>query len=192
MGGWNDPAETIVAGTGQVYVAAVGATVPTNEDTALSSATYSGLGYHTPDGVAIKNAPEIKEFPAWQTAHAVRTKRVNEQFEVTFALEQFTEVNIPLAFGGGTVTDLGSSHYQYTPPLVGDAVYERMVIVDVDDGTTRLRWVIRRGTPVEGVETQFQRDEMSVLPITIRALEPDDGSPAWTLLTDAAGLASGS
>jgi hypothetical protein len=191
MGGWNDPTETVIAGTGQAYIAATGTALPTTEDTTLNTA-FSGLGYHTEEGVAIKNAPEIKEFGAWQSAYAIKTKRVKEQFEISLAMLQFTEINIPAAFGGGTVSEVSTGHYKFTPPDENDSVFERALVVDVDDGSTRLRFVIPRATVVEGVETSFSRDEMAILPITFRALEPDDGTPAWHLLTDASGLATGS
>lgn len=190
--GWNDPGETIIAGNGQVYVAAVGSTAPTSEASALAPATWFGLGYHTEDGVSISESPEIVRHRAWQTRTDVRRTRDSDTFQVTFALEQWNEQSVPLAFGGGTVSEPTSNKFKFVPPTAGAAENEKALVCDVIDGSTTLRFYIPRGTVVDGVTSQFTRSQLGVLPITFEAMEPDDGTPAWSLFTNSTGFTAGS
>lgn len=190
--GWNDPSETIIAGSGQVYIAAVGSTAPTSEVSSLSASTWFGLGYHTEDGVSVNQSPEVVRHKAWQTRADVRRTRESDTFQVTFALEQWNEQSVPLAFGGGTVSEPSSEKFKYVPPTAGAAENEKALVCDVVDGSTTLRFYIPKGTVVEGVESQFTRSTMGVLPITFEAMEPDDGTPQWTLFTNSAGFKTGS
>lgn len=191
MGGWNDPSETIIAGKGQVYVAPVGTALPATEAAALNAA-FNGLGYHTEDGASVNQSREVIRHRVWQSKADVRRSSESEAFQVTFALVQWNEQNLPLAFGGGAVTEPSEDHYKYTPPGANAAEYERALVLDIEDGTDILRFVIPRGTPVEGVESQFTRSQLGALPITFEAMEPDDGTPQWHLLTNSDAFATGS
>lgn len=191
MSGWNDPTETLVGGTGEVYVAPVGTALPASESASINAA-FNGLGYHSEDGVSINKSIEIVRLGAWQTTKDIRRERDADTFRLTFNLLQWTEVNVPLALGGGEVTEPTSGHYKYTPPSVGDSLDEYALIADVVDGDEILRFVIPRGTVVEAVESQFTRNAFGQLPVAFEAMEPDDGSPDWYLLTNAAGFEAGS
>lgn len=189
---WNDPSETIIGGNGQVYVAPVGTALPANESASLNAA-FNGLGYHTEDGLQISTDVEISEHMVWQSKTEVRRAKESEEFTISFTLVQFNEVTVPLALGGGTVTDLGSSHYKISPPTVADALQERALIADVADGSRLARFVIPKGTITEGVEIQFNRSDMSGLDVSFKALEPDDGGLPWYWLSnDSAAFATGS
>lgn len=188
---WNDSGETIIAGTGEVYVAPVGTTEPANESSTLNTAFF-GLGYHDEDGVAVQNAPELQKFGAWQSKKPIRIERGDEAFRLTFKLLQWNEKTVPLAFGGGTISDLGSGHYKFTPPLADDAPDERCVVADVIDGDNILRIVIPRCIVVDDVESELKRDAMGMLPITVEAMEPETGGDPWYFLTNIAGFATGS
>lgn len=191
MGGWNDPTETIIAGSGQAYIAPVGTALPAAEDSALNTAFF-GLGYHTEDGASVNQSRDVIRHRAWQTKFDVRRTSESEAFQVTFALEQWNEQSLPLAFGGGTVSEPGAGTYKYAPPEADDEEYERSLVLDVIDGETILRFVVPRGTAVEGVESQFARSQMGVLPITFEALQTEDGNLPWFLFTNSAAFAAGS
>lgn len=189
---WNDAAETIVAGTGQVYVAPVGTTLPTTAEAAVDS-SFVGLGFHTEDGVSMNKTLEIVEFRAWQSRHPIRRERETEDFQLTFVLQQWNEQTLPFALGGGTVTQVTAGHYKYTPPGDDDQLDERSLICDVIDGDRIARFVIPRGTVSEGVESTFQRSEMAGLPVTFKALEPATGGDPWhVLFNDDDAFATGS
>lgn len=191
---WNDPGETVVAGNGEAYVAPVGTALPATATTALNSA-FSGLGYHTEDGVSYNRELNVTEFPAWQSHDAIRRERDTSPFTITFALLQFlNEINIPFVFGGGSISTVGTNLYKYSPPADSDALDEKSLIVDVDDGPARIRFVIPRGTVTDAVSSQFARNQMSALPVAFKALKPDDGGLSWyPLFYDPdGGLAAGS
>lgn len=188
---WNNPNETLVAGTGQAYVAPVGTALPAGPSTALNAA-FVGLGYHTEDGVSINQTPSIIEHPAWQSKVAIRRERDTIEFAVTFALLQFNEETVKLAFGGGSVAAV-SGGYRYNPPQADEAIDERSLIVDVNDGSEVTRIVVPRGSVTEAVDVALTRSAMAQLPITFKALQPADGSKAWyPLFSDTTAFAPGS
>lgn len=189
---WQDPTETIIAGSGGVYVADLGAALPANESSALSPATWTGLGYHTEDGVSVSSSPNVTEHGAWQARRPIRIQRGADDFRVTFTLQQWNEVTVPLAFGGGEVVDLGSGHYRYNPPADDAALDEKAAVIDVIDGDTIGRFVIERAVAVEAVEASFNDESIAGLPITLRALEPQSGGDGWFFLTNADGFVTGS
>lgn len=189
---WDDATEILVAGGGEVSVAPVGTTAPTTAVAALNAA-FVGLGFHTEDGVTVNNAPDILEIRAWQSQFPIRTERQTEDFRITFVLQQWNETNLPLAFGGGAVVSDGGTGYKFSPPVAGDAMDYRALVVDVRDGSRHGRFVIPRGAAIEGVESQFSRTAEAQLPITFQANPLDASSSPWSFFTDdAAAFAPGS
>lgn len=188
---WNDSSETVVGGTGEVYVGPVGTALPAAEDSALNAA-FGGTGFLSEDGISTNQSTEVIRHRAWQTKHNIRIDRDAETFQLSFVAQQFNEITVPLAFGGGDVADLGSGSYKYTPPAAGDSVDERAIVADVIDGDDILRFVVPRGMAVEAVNSQFTRTALGQLPVTIEALQPEDGGFAWYILTNLVGFATGS
>lgn len=189
---WNNADELVVASNGQVYVAPVGTTLPTTPTGALDSA-FTGLGYTSEDGVTFTVTPTVDEFMAWQSRQAVRRELTSQEVQVSFTLEQWNESTIPLAFGGGAVTDLGGGNYRFDLPETSDALDERCMVIDTNDGDRHIRFVVPRGNVTDAVETQFVRSQLAVLPITFKALAPADGSgSAYVLFDDDAAFAAGS
>lgn len=189
---WNDAEELVVASNGQVYVAPVGTPLPTTPTEALNAA-FVGLGFCTEDGVKIAATPEVKDFTAWQSRQAVRRERNQQEVSATFSLEQWNEQTVPFAFGGGAITSPSTGVYRFEFPEAGDALEERAMVVDAQDGDRNTRFVFARGNVTEAVEANFQATELAVLPITFKLLQPTDGSAlAAVLFDDAAAFAAGS
>lgn len=187
---WNDASEIVVAGSGQVYVAPVGTSLPTTP-TATPNAAFVGLGYHNEDGVSISVSPTIEEFSAWQSRQAIRREMTAQEITISFALQQWNENNVVLAFGGGAISTV-SGGYRYDFPEDDDSLAEKAIIVDCVDGATHHRFVFGRGTVTEAVESQFQRGATALLPITFKVLGPEDGGAPGYYLTDSAAFATGS
>lgn len=192
MGGWNDPTEIVLGGTGQLYVAATGSTAPTTPSSSLAASTWTGLGYTTEDGVATSSSPEIQRFGAWQTKQDIRRERGKESFTINATLLQWNESNLPFVFGGGSITDLGGGNYKFTPPTSSSALVEKSLVCDVVDGSNIVRIYIPRGTVVDGTDSTFNRSSLSTLSFSFEAMEPDDGTPAFSVFTNLAGFATGS
>lgn len=188
---WNNPNETVVGGSGEVYVAAVGTALPAGPSVALNAA-FVGLGYHTEDGVSLNQTPNVVEHQVWQSRYPIRRELDTFDFQITFSLVQFNEETVKLAFGGGSISSV-SGGYKYTPPQAGEAIDERALVVDVDDGSERTRIVVPRGSVTEAVDVSYNRGALGALPITFKALQPADGSPAWyPLFSDSTAFMPGS
>lgn len=187
---WNDSDSLVVASNGQVYVGAVGATLPTTPDSTLSAADWKGLGYVTEDGVSLSVSPNIEEFMAWQSRQPVRRELTAQEVQVSFSLEQWNEDTLPFAFGGD-ITDLGGGDYRFDLLADGDPIDERALIIDAVDGSKNYRWVFPKGNVTDAVETTFQRSSLSVLPVTFKALQGDTERAAYMLTNDPA-FATGS
>lgn len=188
---WNDPSEVPVGSSGQVYVAAVGTTAPTAFDSALSPSTWTGLGYLTTDGFVKGSDIETAEIEAWQSMEPIRRDVTKRGDRFAFALMQWNEETLPIAFGGGSIGTAGAG-YKYSPPAEDDALVERALVIDALDGDDVFRFFAPRVTITEGVETTFRRGESAILPITFRTLTPENGGDAWAIFTNAAGFATGS
>lgn len=188
---WNNSSEVPVGSTGQVYVAAVGSSAPTAFDSALAPATWTGLGYITEDGFKKQGDIETAEIGAWQSMEPIRREVTARSNEFAFALMQWNENTLPIAFGGGAVSAAGTG-YKYVPPDGDDALIERALVIDANDGSTVYRFYAPRITITEGVETSFKRGEAAILPITFRCLTPASGGDAWTMFSNNAGWAVGS
>ncbi|MEA2689626.1 MAG: hypothetical protein QOD51_2233 [Candidatus Eremiobacteraeota bacterium] len=191
--GWNDPTELRVMSSGQVYTAPVGTALPTSPLTTLSSATWTGAGLLSEDGVALSYSPTVQEYPAWQVRGPVRREITAVALTAKMAMLQWDESNLPLAFGGGVVDSPSAGIYRYTFPLGSEALNEKVMIIDTIDGSVHQRLVIPRGTVSDNVDTEMKRGAPSLLPITFSALEPTDGSAiAYWLTDDAAAFIAGS
>lgn len=188
---WQDPQEIRIAASGEVYVAPVGTTLPTDPTTALPS-EWVGLGLITTDGASLAVAPEIQDIMSWQSRQAVRRELINQEVTATFALQQWNEETIPLAFGGGEVTNPSGSVFRYELPTSG-ALDERAMVIDAIDGDVHQRWILPRGNVTDAVEVSMVRDAEQQLPIAFKALQPDDGGTSLIYLSDdAAAFAAGS
>lgn len=185
-------AEIFVAGDGEVWVAPTGTALPTGVDEELDPA-FVGLGYHTEDGTRFTAAPDLTDFRVWQSRQAARRELNLQDLTVGFELVQWNRANIVLAFGGGEVTEPTPGVFRYDFPSGGEALDERALVLDAQDGDRKLRFVIKSGNVSDDVETDLQRTAMSGLPISFKALEPDGGgSPAYILSNDAEAFGAGS
>jgi hypothetical protein len=136
--------------------------------------------------------PNITDFMSWQSRQATRRELTAQEIQAQFNLQQWSEVTVPLAFGGGEITSPETGVYKYTLPLDGDALDERALVIDGQDGDRHFRIVLPRGNVTDAVATNFRRSQEAVLPVTFKALQPTDLSPAAFILTDDAAFATGS
>lgn len=188
---WNNASDTLIAGSGQVYVGATGSTLPTTPTGSIDTA-FAGLGYHTEEGVSLSFSVSIIGHRAWQTQDEIRRQVDTRELALSFQLLQWDEDTVPFAFGGGSISSV-SGGYKFTPPQPTDALAEKALICDLDDGSERTRIIIPRGTVTEGVDTSFTRTSMSALSVSFKALQPTDGSASWYFLSsDSTAYAAGS
>lgn len=164
-----DASELVVAGAGDVYVAPYGTTRPSTVDAALDG-NFFKLGYCTEDGLQLSSTPEVEEFKAWQSRHPVRRSLVGLEVQFTFGLEQWNEVTLQTALGGGSVTEYSSGKYKYVPVGDDEQLDEVSIVAEWQDGDKDYRLLIPRGQATESVEIQLNRTNLAILPVTIKAL----------------------
>lgn len=186
-----EAAEITVAANGSINVAPFGTALPTQIEGALNSA-FAELGYVNDDGVTLKAAPNVSGIKSWQSA--TDTRRLVEARELTAEtkFQQWNSDTFVTAFGGGEWTEPSPGTLRFDPPGDTDALAEVSLVIDAHDGDRHHRWVIKRVTVNDEVETNLVRTAEGLLPAVFSALTPDGEDRAWYFLSndDAAFAAS--
>lgn len=186
--GWQNPNAVAVGGSGELFTASAGTTLPA--DVAVPAAAFVGHGLISEDGISHTITPQTQELNVWQQVDPVRRTVTGREILVAAALAQFDEHSIPLAFGGGSVS--GSSPYIYNFPAGDAPLEERAIVVDVVDGSEKHRLAFSRVNVTEPVETQFNRTSLALLPIGAKVLAPAAGGSPGKYISDATSFAAGS
>jgi hypothetical protein len=178
-----DTSAIVVGSSGNVYVAPVATTAPTDLVTALP-VTWVDLGYLTPDGVTFSPSLETNEIMSWQSFYKVRTVVTGRSVELNFTMQQWNKFNLPFAFGGGLVATTGAVH-KYTPPTA-ESRDERAIVVEWADGTKNYRLVAPKAELSDIGETNLTRSDEAQLPITLSINAVGTTDPFYILSNDAA------
>lgn len=178
-----DPNEIVVGSNGEIYVAPVGTTLPTNTTTSLNAA-FVELGYASEDGVTLNRSQTITDIPVWQSRYPARRIVESEVMSASFALRQWNRGTTELALGG-EVASLGSGNFKLTPLPVDDAIDTRVLVVDWHDGDDKdYRLVIPRCVVTETGDIQIARTGAADLPVTLSVLAEEGGGDPWILYTN--------
>jgi hypothetical protein len=185
-----DGSEVRVAGAGHVYVAPAGTAMPT--DLGALPAAWVDLGYVTEDGVGFSFGRESEDLNAWQ-GDKVRTLTTRNPASVTFALMQTNSTVLPVAFGGGSVTESGADPnkvYKFTPPDASTNT-ERSLVIEFEDGASiAYRYCIPRSQIEGNVDFTLVRSGALTYPLTMGIL--DNGNAAkFTILSNDPKMAPG-
>lgn len=176
--------EVVVAGDGKVYVAPVGTAFP--DFAAEPAAPWAELGFFKTDGLTINVAREATDIYAFQSLDPIRTVITQRPMTVAFALQQSGPDQVALALGGGEWAEIGSTDvYEFTPPEAS-YVDERAVLIEIEDGDDKYRYLIPRAVNKEGVEFTFRRDEEVAFPVTMSVLAAPAGLDVFNIQTNAA------
>lgn len=177
--------DVIVAGTGAVWVAPEGTTLPV--DLAAPPSPWTDVGFISEDGTQFTFDREQEEVNAWQVATPIRVLVTNEPISIAFELIQFDRLTVQLAFRGGTFTG-AAAPYTYQPPDAG-ASDVRALTIDAVDGDSTFRFTFPRVQLSESVEFSLLRSDAVRLPLTFSVLA---ASEKWSIISDhdAFGLAA--
>lgn len=179
----NAAGQTLIGASGTVYVGTPGATITApNAERSVLDTDFVEVGFISEDGVTFRDSKEMGELPAWQTPYPVRRFVTSRAFEADFAMEQWNWHTVPIAFGGGTLTEPTSGHYKYVPPDADD-LDERAVVIDWVDGTRRYRLYIPKCIVTAPVEVNVKRDEGAMFPVTVGAIFDGTSNP-FEIYTD--------
>lgn len=174
-----DTSETRVAGTGSVYIAAFGATLPSAYNGPIDAA-FVELGYTDEDGVTFTDEPSIEKKQAWQSFYPVRIIETARMAMAAFNLEQWNGDTLALAAGGGTVSTAGSGS-KFTPHQAG-TVSEWSLVIDITDGAITDRYVVPKCIVTSSLETNLNRSDLALLPVELEAIG-EDGVDPWFMFT---------
>lgn len=177
-----DATQIVVAANGKVWVAPVGTTQPTTP-TATPVAAWKDIGFVTEDGVKFTDSKDITDIQAWQSFYPVRKIITGKSAQLAYGLRQWDENTIPLAFGGGAVTNLGGGVWRYAPPAAG-TLDQRAMMIDWLDGIRNYRLIIPQGLVSDAVETNLVRTDSAVLPIVFAVVPTSGSADPYILLTD--------
>lgn len=178
-----DTAELVVAGSGDIYVAPYGTTLPTAHNTALNAA-FNNLGFITEDGLGFNWSPQVQEFMAWQSRHAVRRELTGVELSLSAALEQWNEETLTTVFGGGEVTTVSPGEYRFDFLADDDQLAEVSAVIDWQDGSREFRLVVPRCNATEAVDVKLGRTELATLPLGLKALGGAAAGIAYLLSND--------
>lgn len=185
-----DPSRVVVPGVAHLYRANVGATMPTGLETPAAP-EWTELGFTSEDGTQLSTDPGYEQIYAHQSAYPVRTIKTRDRARLAFEMQEWSAVNLSLAFGGGEVTEVDPTGtpgvYRYDPPAA-TTMTPGALIVDAIDGAVTYRVVIPSAIPSEGVEIPLAKTGASLLGITLDA-QASGAAPPWYMLTDATAFA---
>lgn len=176
--------EIRVAGTGHIYKAPIGTTLPTDGTTALAAA-YVDLGFAA-DGFAVKQDLKTTDINAWQTLEPVRIIGTELVRSFSTTLQQSNADTLSVAWGGATVVPGAAGAYTLQLPGAG-SLAEWVFVFEWSDGTTAQRLVVPRGTLTTLPEVKFNRTGAVEYAIELRAVAPAGGGDSVLIFgTDAA------
>lgn len=177
-----DGSEVIVGNSGHVWIAPVGTTLPTADNTALDAA-FVDLGYFTEAGVTVTIGRQKAEVRAWQSYAPLRNIITSQTTSFAFAMEQWDSQTAVLALGGGVVTEPTTGHFKLVPPTPADGATQWALVLDIEDESSNLRFTTAKVELEGDVSIAFTRNEAAVLPVTLTVL--DTGTSAlFEMLTN--------
>lgn len=173
--------EITVGANGTVWTAPLGTAFPVTP-TAAPAAGWVDLGYTNEDGLTVVDSKTLEPIAVWQLFYPARRLITERDFTVAYVLRQWAKATVELAYGGATVTDLGSGVFRLDPPAP-ETIDDRQHMFDWVDGTKHYRLILPKGLVTENVESQITRTAAANLPITV-GVTGQDGVAPWYLLTD--------
>lgn len=173
----------VVAGTGAVYVAPEGTTLPT--DLAALADPWEDVGYVSEDGVTFTFSREQEDVMAWQSAEPIRVLITQEPKTIELDLLEFDRATLLLAFRGGDFAGV-SAPFTYTPPDAG-ASDVRALVIDGQDGDESFRFAFPRVQLSGDLEFQLVRTDALTLAMELSVLA---SATKWKLISDLPGFAA--
>lgn len=176
------PAETIIAGTGTLYHAPEGTTLPAYLSDALDPA-FVAVGFITEDGAKFTDEKDTNDVRAWQSFYPVRKHITGRSAMIELTLMQWNEPNMILAYGGGGITEPQPGEYRYNPPEPEELAISAIVI-DFADGDKLYRFSAGRAFVTSNTETTWAKSGPALLPITFEILAPEGAGKPWNIDSD--------
>jgi hypothetical protein len=161
-----------VAGTGAIWKAPIGSTLPTDSTTALDPA-FHNLGY-TKSGFVFTPSRKTQPVTGWQSLNTLRLLVTEKTNKLGFELLQSNADTLALAWDGTVVPGTGTAFTINVPD--GVVADEYAYVVDMIDGTVSYRFVLQRGALLTPPTIKGDRTAETSYAFEIQPLIPADGS----------------
>lgn len=177
-------AEIMVGASGAVYVAPTGTALPVDIATALNAA-FIDYGLITEDGITMEPTMEQEILRSWQVLGRVRTIVTARDFQMTFALQQWNELTLPFALGGGTVVKTTGPPAYYTfSPTETQVRDVRAMVIQWADGTRDFRLVLPEVEVTDLASFTLSKTAEAALGVTVNAISGAAAGYSWKIITD--------
>lgn len=175
--------EVRVAGTGELFLAPVGSTLPTSAGAALDAA-FKGYGYTTEDGVSLSKSDEREGIPAWQSLTPVRFIYTGRELTVGCEFLQSNKDILKLWLGSGDyAADGNATDPGFRADIPIDPQDQQFALVlEWKDGDIVSRLVVPQVELTETGDVTLARQATS-FPVTFSAVAPDTGDALASHLT---------
>jgi hypothetical protein len=180
-----NPANLLQAKLVRLWLAAVGATMPS--DLSQPGTGWFDVGYTNQESARFRVTPEFQSVMAHQSDYPVMIMQVSTAAGIDIELMEWKGDNLKAVFGGGTITNEGDGLYRYRPPAFGGRT-EVSAVLDVYDGPKHYRFCAARCFNRSEVELQLNKQPETRLPLRLSILGAE-GQDDWYLLTNDPALA---
>jgi hypothetical protein len=168
----------VVGAGGGVYVAPA-LTAPPADFTALTAAAtlWSYLGLISDDGVTYNPLEEdTQDMNVWQLTFPWDVVTTAQKSSLAFNLAQWNQKTVEFMFSGGTWTT-AAGVVQFTPPDLGMTEDYSVFLHVKTSSANDIGVYYRRGKVTERQESNFKKDEMSLLGMTVAMLGTEGAAP---------------
>lgn len=177
-----DATEVVLAPFGNIYVAPVGTTLPTDSTTALNAAFVS-LGYIDEDGVQITPEVDLTDIMMWQSALPVKTTLDTISLEIQFNMGQANYTTWGLYFFNGSFTEPTPGNAALTMDSTPGTQEKALVVEWEDDDGDDYRLVLPRAILADRETLSLVRNEAMLTGVTFRVLD-NSGNFAYLYSTN--------
>lgn len=178
-----DSDRILVAGMARLYLAPVGSLFPTKSNDPLDAA-WVEAGFFTDDSLGFETEPKFYDVMSHQANYPTRKVQTEDAATLSVDLQEWSEVNLRAAFGGGSVVAIVGTptQYKFSPPAIGGRE-EVAAIAELVDGGKQYRLCLPKAMQTGNVKVDLQKKKESLLPLALAVLGSDAGDP-WYLLTN--------
>lgn len=176
-----------IPGRARVYLGPVGTPQPTDPNGVYDPA-LTEVGYFSQDSLKFTTAPTFEVVRAHQSDFPVRRYQTEDDATIECDLQEWSATSFQSVFGGGSVTQVTTGIWKYSPPALGGRT-EIMAVVKATDGvvsggaTARTyAFVIPRALQIQGIDTALNKTTNAILPLRLSVLGADTGD-SWYMLT---------
>lgn len=167
-----DTSQIRVAGTGAIWKAPLGTTLPVDSTTAWGTG-FVNLGY-AKSGFTV--TPSLKTSPVmgWQSTNVLRNIVTELTRKYAFELQQTNADTLALAWGGTVVPSAGGK-YSITVPNEA-TIGECIIGIDWSDGVSNQRIIVQRAGSLTLPPIKGDRTAETTYALEFQELVPGDGT----------------